>query len=157
MKETADLPSTVRGSQGFGNTGLKDSSKDRKDSSRVSVMQRIQGKPTIKKTSQCRMQRELVSMKQMKKLMKQKEIVFLCIIKVGEETLERKRRSRGSKKPKASGFETEQHCCTELPRSDRKDEAGAQQGCGPQEKNLKRSKKRRRKQWKAWRKNTRRI
>ena len=101
MKETADLPSTVRGSQGFGSTGLKDSSKDRKDSSRVSVMQRIQGKPTIKKTNQCRMQREFISMKQMKKLMKQKETVFLCIIKSGEETLEKKRRSRGSKKSKS--------------------------------------------------------
>ena len=56
VKETADLPSTVRGSQGFGSTGWKDSSKDRKDSSRVSVMERIQGKPTIKKTNPCRMQ-----------------------------------------------------------------------------------------------------
>ena len=53
VKETADLPSTVRGNQGFGSTELKDSSKDRKDSSRVSVMQRIQGKLTIKKTNQC--------------------------------------------------------------------------------------------------------
>ena len=101
VKETADLPSTVRGSQGFGSTGLKDSSKDRRDSSRVSVMQRIQGKPTIEKTNQCRMQREFVSMKQMKKLMKQKETVFLCIIKAGEETLERKRRTRGNKKSKS--------------------------------------------------------
>ena len=90
VKETADLPSTARGSQGFGSTGLKDASKDRKDSSRVSVMQRIQGNSTIKKTNQCQMQRELVSMKQMKKLMEQKEIVFLSIIKAGEETLERK-------------------------------------------------------------------
>ena len=73
VKETADLPSTMRGSQGFGSTGLEDSSKGRKDSSRVSVMQRIQGKPTIKKTNQCRMQREFVSMKQMKKLMKKKK------------------------------------------------------------------------------------
>ena len=88
-------------------------------------MQHIQGKPTIKKTNQCRMQREFVSVKQMKKLMKQKEIVFLCIIKAGEEALERKRRSRGSKKSKSSGFETEQHCCTRLPRNDRKDEAGS--------------------------------
>ena len=55
VKETADLPSTARGSQGFGSTGRNDSSKDRKDSSRVSVMQPIQGKPTIKKTNQCRM------------------------------------------------------------------------------------------------------
>ena len=101
VKETADLPSTVRGSQGFGSTGLKDSLKDRKDSSRVSVMQRIQGNPIIKKTNQCRMQREFVSMKQIKKLMKQKETVFLCIIKAGEETLERNRRSRGSKKSKS--------------------------------------------------------
>ena len=38
LKETTDLLSTVRGSQGFGSTGWKDSSKDRKDSSRVSVM-----------------------------------------------------------------------------------------------------------------------
>ena len=56
VKETANLPSIVRGNQGFGSTGLKDSSKDRKDSSRVSVMQHIQGKPTIKKTNQCQMQ-----------------------------------------------------------------------------------------------------
>ena len=76
VKEAADLPSTVRGSQGFGSTGLEDSSKDRKDSSRVSVMQRIQGKPTIKKTNQCRMQREVVSMKQMEKLMKEKRDSF---------------------------------------------------------------------------------
>ena len=34
-------------------------------------------------------------------LMKQKETVFLCIIKAGEETLERKQRSRGSKKSKS--------------------------------------------------------
>ena len=47
------------------------------------------------------MQREFVSIKQMKKLMKQKEAVFLCIIKAGEETLERKRRSRGSRKSKS--------------------------------------------------------
>ena len=91
----------MRDSQGFGSTGWNDSSKDRKDSSRVSVMQRIQGKPTIKKTNQCWMQREFVSMKQMKKLMKQKETVFLCIIKAGEETLERKRRLRGNKKSKS--------------------------------------------------------
>ena len=100
MKETADLLSTVRGSQGFGSTGWKDSSKDRKDSSRASIMKCIQGKPTIKKTNQCQMQQEFISMKQMKKLMKQKETVFLCIIKAGEETLERKRRSRGSRKSK---------------------------------------------------------
>ena len=40
-------------------------------------------------------------MKQMKKLMKQKETVCLCIIKAGGETLERKRRSRGSRKSKS--------------------------------------------------------
>ena len=40
-------------------------------------------------------------MKQMKKLMKQKETVFLCIIKAGGETLERKRRSRGSRESKS--------------------------------------------------------
>ena len=40
-------------------------------------------------------------MKQMKKLMKQKETIFLCIIKAGEETLERKQRSRGSRKSKS--------------------------------------------------------
>ena len=40
-------------------------------------------------------------MNQTKKLIKQKEIVFLCIIKAGEKTLERKRRSRGTRKSKS--------------------------------------------------------
>ena len=156
VKETADLPSTVRGSQGFGSTGLKDSLKDRKDSSRVSVMQRIQGKPTIKKTNQCRMQREFVSMEQMKKLMKQKETVFLCLIKAGEETLERNRRSRGSRKSKSLDSKLSNIVAQNSQGVTEKTKREHSKAVAPG-KNLKRSKKRRRKQWKAWRKNTRRI
>ena len=101
VKETADLPSTVRGSKGYGSTGLKTDEKTDKDSSRVSVMQRIQGVPKIKRTNACRMQREFVSMKKMQKLMKQREHVFLCIIKAEDPSTKRRRRTRGSKKSKS--------------------------------------------------------
>ena len=38
VKETTDLPSTVRGSPGFGSIGVKGASENRKNSSRVSVL-----------------------------------------------------------------------------------------------------------------------
>ena len=98
VKETADLPSTVRGQKGFGSTGLNNEKKEQKDSSRVSILQRVQGKPKIKRTDACRIQREFVSIKKMQKLMKQKEQVFLCIIKAEQPSTERKRRVRGGNK-----------------------------------------------------------
>ena len=61
-------------------------------------MQRVQGKPKIKRTDACRIQREFVSIKKMQKLMKQKEQVFLCIIKAEQPSTERKRRVRGGSK-----------------------------------------------------------
>ena len=91
VKETVDLSSTVRGSQGFGSSGLE----------KIAVLQRVQGKPKLKQTNACRIQREFVSMRKMKKLMKQKEDVFLCIVKAEKMTTERKRRSRGGKKMKS--------------------------------------------------------
>ena len=91
VKETVDLSSTVRGSQGFGSSGLE----------KIAILQRVQGKPKLKQTNACRIQREFVSMRKMKKLMKQKEDVFLCIVKAEEVTTERKRRSRGGKKIKS--------------------------------------------------------
>ena len=107
VKETADLPSTVRGTQGFGSTGINDDKKESevssRDSSRVSVLQRVQGKPTVKRTNICRIQREFVSMKKMQKLMKQKEHVFLCIIKAEQQNVEKKRRTRGGKKSTGMG------------------------------------------------------
>ena len=90
VKETADLPSTVRGQKGFGSTGLNNEKKEQKDSSRVSILQRVQGKPKIKRTDACRIQREFVSIKKMQKLMKQKEQVFLCIIKAEQPSTETK-------------------------------------------------------------------
>ena len=100
VKETVELPSTVRGSQGFGSTGTGQDQDKNKDSSRVSILQRVQGKPRIKQTNACRIHREFVSMKKMQKLMKQKEPVFLCIIKT-EEGTGRKRRTRGNGKSKS--------------------------------------------------------
>ena len=90
ITETADLPSTVRGSGGFGSTGI--------NMKKVSVMQKVQGKPTMKKTNACRIQREFVSIKKMQKMMKQKEQVFLCIVKAESATTERRRRARGKGK-----------------------------------------------------------
>ena len=97
-KETAGLPSTVRGQKGFGSTALNNEKKEQKDSSRVSILQRVQGKPKIKRTDACRIQREFVSIKKMQKLMKQKEQVFLCIIKAEQPSTERRRRVRGGNK-----------------------------------------------------------
>ena len=91
MKETVDLSSTVRGSQGFSSSGLE----------KIAVLQRVQGKPKLKQTNACRIQREFISMRKMKKLMKQKEDVFLCIVKAEKVTTERQRRSRGGKKMKS--------------------------------------------------------
>ena len=98
VKETADLPSTVRGKEGFGSTGINDDKKEQKNSSRVSILQRVQGKPKIKRTNACRIQREFVSIKKMQKLMKQKEQVFLCIITAEQPSTERRRRARGGSK-----------------------------------------------------------
>ena len=52
VKETVDLSSTVRGSQGFGSSGLE----------KIAVLQRVQGKPKLKQTNACRIQCEFVSM-----------------------------------------------------------------------------------------------
>ena len=38
VKETADLPSTVRGKEGFGSTIINDDKKEQKNSSRVSIL-----------------------------------------------------------------------------------------------------------------------
>ena len=98
IKETADLPSTVRGKEGFGSTGVNNDEKVQKSSSRVSILQRVKGKPKIKRTDACRIQREFVSIKKMQKLMKQKEQVFLCIIKGEQPSTKRRRRARGGSK-----------------------------------------------------------
>ena len=42
VKETADLPSIVRGKEGFGSTGINDDKEEQKNSSRVSIFQRVQ-------------------------------------------------------------------------------------------------------------------
>ena len=102
-KETADLLSTVRGKEGFGSTGINDEKKEQKNSSRVSVLQRVQGKPKVKRTDACRIQREFVSIKKMQKLMKQKEKVFLCIIKAEQSSTEKRRRARGGSKSTGLG------------------------------------------------------
>ena len=98
VKGTADLPSTVRGKEGFGSTGINDEKKEQKYSSRVSILQHVQGKFKIKRTNACRIQREFVSIKKMQKLMKQKEQVFLCNIKAEQPSTERRRRARGGSK-----------------------------------------------------------
>ena len=98
VKETADLPSTVRGKEGFGSTGINNDEKEQKSSSRVSILQRVKGKPKIKRTDACRIQREFVSIKKMQKLMKQKEQVFLCITKAEQPSTERRSRARGGSK-----------------------------------------------------------
>ena len=95
VKEATDLPCTERGSEGFGSTGI---GKSEKKSSRISMLQRVNGKPKIKHTNTQRMQREFVSVKKMQKLMKQKEAVFLCIIKADQRASGSTRRSRGKKK-----------------------------------------------------------
>ena len=41
VKETADLPSTVRGKKVFGSTGINDDEKEQKSSSRVSTLQLV--------------------------------------------------------------------------------------------------------------------
>ena len=104
VKETADLPSTVRGKEGFGSTGINDEKEEQKNSSsRISILQRVQGKPKLKRTDTYRMQREFVSIKKMQKLMKQKEQVFLCIIKAEQPSTERRRRARGGSKSTGLG------------------------------------------------------
>ena len=81
VKEAEELPDTQRGTEGFGSTGVGDEGV--RKSSRVSILQRVDRKPTVKNTNTCRLQREFVSIKKMQKLMKQKEQIFLCIIKAG--------------------------------------------------------------------------
>ena len=95
-------------------------------------MQRIQGKPTIKKTNQCQMQRGFrINEANEETNEAKKRQFFLCIIKAREETLERKRRSRGSRKSKSLDSRLSNIVAQDLPRNDKKDEVGAQQGCGP--------------------------
>ena len=95
VKEVEELPDTTRGAKGFGSTGWRSDEKSetdgktktnssQKDSSRVTILQRVQGQPKIKTTNAARLQREFVSIKKMKKLMKQKEYVFLCIVKADQ-------------------------------------------------------------------------
>ena len=95
VKEATDLSFTERGSEGFGSTGI---GKSEEKSSRVSMLQRVNKKPKIKHTNIQRMQREFVSVKKMQKLMKQKEPVFLCIIKADQSASGSRRRSRGKRK-----------------------------------------------------------
>ena len=94
IKETTDLPCTQRGSDGFGSTGI---GKSEEKSSRISMLQRVKGKPKIKHTNTQRIQREFVSVKRMQKLMKQKESVFLCIIKADQSASGSRRRSKGKR------------------------------------------------------------
>ena len=103
VRETADLSSTVRGKRGFGSTGINDEKKKQKNSSTVSVLQRVQRKPKVKRTDACKIQREFVSIKKMQKLMKQKEHVFLCIIKAEQPSTERRMRARGGSKSTGLG------------------------------------------------------
>ena len=97
VKKVADLDDTVRGSGGFGSTGTKETSQiQNKDPSRVSMLQKVQGKPHIKRTSTAQQKRQLISVKQMQKLMKKKENAFLCIIRPDDKA-PRGRRSRGKR------------------------------------------------------------
>ena len=96
MKEAEELPDTKRGTDGFGSTGISD--EEKRKSSRVSILQRVDRKPRIKNTNTCRIQREFISIKKMQKLMKQKEPVFLCIIKGGQGAQNQRRRARGKEK-----------------------------------------------------------
>ena len=95
IKETTDLPCIECSSDGFGSTGI---GKSEEKSSQISMLQRVKGKPKIKHTNTQRIQREFVSVKRMQKLMKQKESVFLCIIKADESASGSRRRSRGKRK-----------------------------------------------------------
>ena len=100
-QEVEKLNATVRGEQGFGSTAMKDSVQNQnKDPSRVSVLQRVQGKPRIKTITNAQNKSQFISVKQMQKLMKKKEQVFLCIKRRNddEEEVPRRRRSRGGKK-----------------------------------------------------------
>ena len=101
VKEVEELPDTTRGAKGFGSTGWRSDEKSetdgktktnssQKDSSRVTILQRVQGQPKIKTTNAARLQREFVSIKKMKKLMKQKEHVFLCIVKADQSVPEKR-------------------------------------------------------------------
>ena len=99
VKEAEELPDTKRGTDGFGSTGISD--EEKRKSSRVSILQRVDRKPRIKNTNTCRIQREFISIKKMQKLMKQKEPVFLCIIKGGQGAQNQRRRARGKKKSSA--------------------------------------------------------
>ena len=109
VKEVEELPDTTRGAKGFGSTGWRSDDKSetdgktktnssQKDSSRVTILQRVQGQPKIKTTNASILQREFVSIKKMKKLMKQKEHVFLCIVKADQSVPEKRKRERGKKK-----------------------------------------------------------
>ena len=95
VKETADLSCTERGSNSFGSTGIGTSEEK---SSRISILQRVKGMPKIKNTNTQRVQREFVSVKKMQKLMKQKEPIFLCIIKADQSAPGGRRRTRGKRK-----------------------------------------------------------
>ena len=95
VKEATDLPCTERGSDGFGRTII---GKSEEKTSQISMLQRVNRKPKIKHTNTQRIQREFVSVKKMQKLMKQKESVFLCIIKADQSASESRRRSRGKRK-----------------------------------------------------------
>ena len=60
------------------------------------MLRRVQGKPHIKRTSTAQQKRQLISVKQMQKLMKKKENVFLCVIRPDDDA-PRGRRSRGKR------------------------------------------------------------
>ena len=95
VQEVEKLDETVRDEKGFGSIGMKDSIQNQsKDPSRVSVLHRVQVKPRIKTTKNAQNQCQFISVKQMQKLMKKKEQVFLCIIRTIDDKEETPRRRR---------------------------------------------------------------
>ena len=68
VKEAEELLDTKRGTDGFGSTGISD--EEKRKSSRVSILQRVDQKPRIKNTNTCRIQRQFISIKKMQKSMK---------------------------------------------------------------------------------------
>ena len=120
VKEVADLEETMRGEKGYGSTGL---GAEPTDPSRVATLQRVHGRPKIKRTTSAQGKREFVSMKKMKKLMKQKEQVFLCIVRA-DPNARQTRRSRGGKKKAALCTQRVQSGMTEKTKREISKEVG---------------------------------
>ena len=67
VQEVEKLDETVRGEQEFGSTGMNDSVQNEiKDPSRVSVLQRVQGKPRMKTTTNSQNKCQFISVKMQK-------------------------------------------------------------------------------------------